>query len=179
MRTITCKALFGVLCLLLFGVFTARPASALTVGNCINSAAISYASGLTSIKQNEAITINAVFTGCVFPTGPAPALFKWTGTAYNVACTNVQGDSVSLGDGTLTWNNGSTGSAELVSLTNVGLSGVTPATANFKIISGTGAGTTFTVVDAFVPVLNQLTCSDSNPIYILTGTGTDAALPSL
>jgi hypothetical protein len=170
--------LFG-LCLL-FGILTIRPASAQTAGNCVNSAAISYASGLTSVTTNQAITIDAELTGCAFLpkvlTNPAPAIFRWTGTAYNVACTNAQGDSVSEGNGTITWNDDSTSTVIMTSLTNVGLSGITPAQANFKVVSGPGAGGTFTVVDAFVPAPNQLTCSNSNPIHILTGTGTDAFL---
>jgi hypothetical protein len=132
------------------------------------------------MTTNQAITINAVLTGCAFLpkvlTNPAPAIFQWNGVAYNVACTNAQGDSVSPGYGTLTWNDGSTSGVIITSLTNVGLSGITPAVANFKLISGPGAGGTFTVVDAFVPAPNQLTCSSSNPIRILTGTGTDAFL---
>lgn len=178
MRTLMRHVLLG-LCLL-FGIMAIRPASAQTAGNCINSAAISYASGLTSVTTNQAITIDAVMTGCVFLpkvlTNPVPAIFRWTGVAYNVACTNAQGDSVSQGNGTLTWNDGSTSGVIITSLTNVGLSGITPAEANFKVISGSGAGGTFTVVDAFVPSPNQLTCSNSNPIRILTGVGTDVFL---
>jgi hypothetical protein len=175
MRIPMCKAMFGVLCLLTVQVFAARPASAQALLNCTSDMAITYLQGLKATPQNEVIELDSVFVNCVAVpvTAPVPSKFHWQGLASNISCTNTKGDSVSNATGVLTWDDGSTSNAQFLSLTNVGLDGITPATATFLITSGHGAGEKFVTVSVYVPAPNQLSCSDSNPIRILTGQGTN------
>ncbi|HET7330342.1 hypothetical protein [Dyella sp.] len=184
MRTQICKALFGALCLLLAGMFAARPVSAQTetVTNCANITAITYSQGLKTTPQTEVIDIDSIYTGCVTVplAAPAPAKAHWEGTASGISCTNANVNEVSNATGELYWNDNEPPSGiQFVSLANLGLDGITPVVATFRITSGRGSGETFTVVSVYPPAPNQLSCSDTKPIWILTGPSTNTQISLL
>ncbi|HET7330341.1 hypothetical protein [Dyella sp.] len=177
MRTQICKALLGVLSLLLAVVITTQPASAQQVVaiTCAESASITYTNGLRATPSTQTLKASANLTACANLTqllGAVPTNLSWQGTAYEVQCTSPTGNSADPGTGIVTWDdNQDPSSIELVSFTNSNLDGGAVTLATFRVTAGRLAGTTFTAENAFVPALNQLNCSDQNPEYEIQGEG--------
>jgi hypothetical protein len=177
MRIQLCKALLGVMCLLLAVVITTRPASAqqAVAITCADSATITFTDGLRATPSTQTLKVSANLTACANLTqllGAEPANLSWKGIANEVQCTSPTGNSADPGTGTVTWNdNQDPSSIKLVSFTNSNLDGGAVTVATFRVTAGRLAGTTFTAENAFLPALNQLNCSDQNPVYEIQGEG--------
>ena len=174
MRTTSLKALLGVF-LLLLCTFSVRPASAQTfqIGTCAGTDAFTFAPGLTTTPTNQTFNFQAIFPGCVYVTNllsaPVPAYATWNSSLANGGCLSLN-TSPAPGIGTLTWTDKSTSTFQLTGApVSVGIAGISPSAAFFKLISGTGAGGYFIANTDLLPSVAALTCSNANPVYILTG----------
>lgn len=157
-----------VLTALAFG--TPRPAAAqqLPLGNCVGSTEVDFNPGLTSMLATDAVTIHAIFAGCVW-TGPAPVNFTWSGNLSGVSCIAINAQQPGT-KGSLEWEDGTTSDVTFTGVTYVGLAGIVPAALTFTITSGHGAGGSSVVTAALVTTTYDVQqCLTSRPVKVLTG----------
>ena len=174
MRMTSLKALLGLL-FLVCCTFSIRPASAQTfqVGTCAGAEAFTFTPGLTNTPRSQNFTYQGIFTGCVYVanllTAPVPAYATWNSSITNGGCLTLN-TNPSPGSGTLTWTDKSTSTVVLTSAPlSIGIAGISPTAAFFLITSGTGKGGYLIINADLLPSVAEVTCSDANPIYILTG----------
>jgi hypothetical protein len=174
MRTTSLKMLLGLL-LVILCTFNVRPASAQTfqIGTCTGADAFTFTPGLTTTPATQNFVFQAIFTGCVYVTNllsaPVPAYATWNSSVADGGCLTLN-TNPSPGTGTLTWSDKSTSTFELTGApVSIGVTGLSPTAAFFYLESGTGAGGYFVANTELLPSVASLTCSNSNPLYILTG----------
>lgn len=162
--------LSGILVLVALAFGTSRPVAAQTlgVGNCLGATEADFSPGLGSTLSNQQLTIGAIFYGCNFLTNPAPVSFTWSGTIVNAGCLAIS-TQVPTGTGQLKWENGQTSTLAFTSLTYAGAIGVVPAVLTFTVVNGYKQGGQFQATAALAPSLYQVTCSNSQPVTVLTG----------
>ena len=170
MRTQFLKSMLLSMVLLMSAGGIMRTAEAAQLNLCASVNNIYFIKGVTTTPQDQDIKVKSIFASCAqVGIGAVPVEFVWDGRSMGASCLSAL-NQVGPGSGILTWDDRSTSTVTLTNVTLLGLVGITPAVATFKIQSGHGKNGSFTVAAEFLQSANNLTsCLTGTPVYYVAG----------